>query len=132
MDASIYYQTDAEYYRKLTQISFIRLFKRGSCTRGTSYQLVHEVRHSARRRRSGIRAKEDEAQLHHLPRERIRTRDTDRTRDPSCSPQCLSSPCTLTTRRRRLVGKELVTPVYGRKVKVIADPKVDATFGKGP
>ena len=29
MDPSIYYQTDAEYYRKITQHSFIELFNRG-------------------------------------------------------------------------------------------------------
>ncbi|MFH1578981.1 MAG: class I tRNA ligase family protein, partial [Thermoplasmatota archaeon] len=34
MDPSIYYQTDAVYYRKLTQISFIRMFKKGLVYKG--------------------------------------------------------------------------------------------------
>lgn len=29
MDPSIYYQTDATYYRKITQLSFVELFKKG-------------------------------------------------------------------------------------------------------
>ncbi|MEM3493520.1 MAG: class I tRNA ligase family protein, partial [Thermoplasmata archaeon] len=36
MDPSIYYQTDASYYRRLTQISFIRLFKNGLVYKGTA------------------------------------------------------------------------------------------------
>jgi len=34
MDPSIYYQTDAEYYRRITQISFIELFKKGHIYKG--------------------------------------------------------------------------------------------------
>jgi valyl-tRNA synthetase len=30
MDPSVYYQTDARYYRRLTQISFVRMFNKGS------------------------------------------------------------------------------------------------------
>ena len=36
MDPTIYYQTDAEYYRRITQISFIELYKKNLlpfCTR---------------------------------------------------------------------------------------------------
>jgi valyl-tRNA synthetase len=33
--------------------------------------------------------------------------------------------------KQHLIGKELITPLYGRKVKVIADPKVDPEFGTG-
>jgi valyl-tRNA synthetase len=34
MDPSIYYQTDAEYYRRITQISFIELYKKGHIYKG--------------------------------------------------------------------------------------------------
>ncbi|MDR0335310.1 MAG: class I tRNA ligase family protein, partial [Methanomassiliicoccaceae archaeon] len=33
--------------------------------------------------------------------------------------------------KRHLIGKQVITPLYGRKVKVIADPKVDPDFGTG-
>ena len=34
MDPSVYYQTDAEYYRRITQISFIELFNKGLIYKG--------------------------------------------------------------------------------------------------
>jgi valyl-tRNA synthetase len=34
MDPSIYYQTDAEYYRRITQISFIELYRKGHIYKG--------------------------------------------------------------------------------------------------
>ncbi|RLF43272.1 MAG: valine--tRNA ligase, partial [Thermoplasmata archaeon] len=34
MDPTIYYQTDAEYYRRLTQISFIEMYEKGLIYRG--------------------------------------------------------------------------------------------------
>jgi len=34
MDPTIYYQTDAEYYRRITQITFIELFKKGLIYKG--------------------------------------------------------------------------------------------------
>lgn len=34
MDPTIYYQTDAEYYRRITQISFIELYKKGLIYKG--------------------------------------------------------------------------------------------------
>ncbi|MCK4718852.1 MAG: class I tRNA ligase family protein, partial [Thermoplasmata archaeon] len=34
MDSTLYYQTDAEYYRRVTQISFVKLFKKGLIYKG--------------------------------------------------------------------------------------------------
>ena len=58
MDPSIYYQTDAKYYRKLTQISFIRLFDKDLvykgerpinwCPRCTTALADAEVEHRSR------------------------------------------------------------------------------------
>lgn len=33
--------------------------------------------------------------------------------------------------KQHLLGKHLITPIYGRKIKVIADPKVDPQYGTG-
>ena len=35
MDPSIYYQTDAPYYRRITQITFLRLLEKGLVYKGT-------------------------------------------------------------------------------------------------
>ncbi|MDT8320689.1 MAG: hypothetical protein RQ826_09220, partial [Xanthomonadales bacterium] len=33
--------------------------------------------------------------------------------------------------RNHLVGRKLLTPIYEKEVDIIADPKVDPTFGSG-
>lgn len=133
MDSSIYYQTDAVYYRKLTQISFIRLFKKGLvykghfpinwCTRCGTALADAEVEYEPRKTKLNY----------------VKFRESDSGREiqiATTRPELLST-CLLVAvhpddmTKADLVGKELVTPVYGRKVKVIADPKVDATFGTG-
>jgi valyl-tRNA synthetase len=133
MDPSIYYQTDAEYYRKLTQISFIRLFKKGLvykghfpinwCTRCGTALADAEVEYEPRKTKLNyIKFRESESGLE--------------VQIATTRPELLST-CLLVAvhpedpSKADLIGKELVTPVYGRKVKVIADPKVDATFGTG-
>ncbi len=133
MDPSIYYQTDAVYYRKLTQISFIRLFKKGLvykghfpvnwCTRCGTALADAEVEYEPRKTKLNF----------------IRFHESESGREVQIAttrPELLST-CLLVAvhpedpSKADLIGKELVTPVYGRKVKVIADPKVDATFGTG-
>jgi len=133
MDSSIYYQTDAEYYRKLTQISFVRLFKKGLvykghfpvnwCTRCGTALADAEVEYEPRKTKLNY----------------IRFHESESGREVQIAttrPELLST-CLLVAvhpedqPKAGLIGKELVTPVYGRKVKVIADPKVDATFGTG-
>jgi hypothetical protein len=44
MDPTIYYQTNAEYYRRITQISFIELFYKGYIYKG-SCRLVYRRKH---------------------------------------------------------------------------------------
>ena len=133
MDPSIYYQTDAEYYRKLTQISFLRLFKKGLvykghfpvnwCTRCGTALADAEVEYEPRK------TKLNYIKFHESGSGREVQIATTR-------PELLST-CLLVAvhpedqSKTDLVGKELITPVYGRKVKVVADSNVDATFGTG-
>ncbi len=133
MDPSIYYQTDAEYYRRFTQVSFIRMFKKGLvykghfpvnwCTRCGTALADAEVEYEPRKTKLNY----------------IKFRESESGREVQIAttrPELLST-CLLVAvhpedkTKEDLIGKELVTPVYGRKVKVIADPKVDATFGTG-
>jgi valyl-tRNA synthetase len=133
MDPSIYYQTDAEYYRKLTQISFIRLFKKGLvykghfpvnwCTRCGTALADAEVEYEPRRTKLNfIRFHESES---------VREVQIATTRPELLGTCLLVAVHPDDASKADLVGKELTTPVYGRKVKVVADPKVDATFGTG-
>ncbi len=133
MDPSIYYQTDAEYYRRLTQISFIRMFKKGLvykghfpinwCTRCGTALADAEVEYEPRRTKLNY----------------IRFREAQTGKEvmiATTRPELLST-CLLVAvhpddaSKADLVGKELVVPLYEKKVKVVADPKVDPSFGTG-
>ncbi len=133
MDPSIYYQTDATYYRKLTQISFIRMFKKGLvykghfpinwCTRCGTALADAEVDYAARKTKLNyIKFKE--------------TSTGEEVMIATTRPELLCT-CLMVAvhpddaTKRSLVGKELTTPMFDRKVKVVTDPKVDPEFGTG-
>ena len=133
MDPSIYYQTDAEYYRKVTQISFVKMFNGGLaykghfpvnwCTRCGTALAAAEVNYEHRMTKLNF----------------IKFRDVDTGAEvpiATTRPELLCT-CLLIAvhpndeSKAHLVGRELVTPVFDRRVKVIADPNVDPEFGTG-
>lgn len=133
MDPTIYYQTDAIYYRRLTQISFIRMFKKGLVYKG------HFPINWCPRCGTALA----EAEVEHEPRKTklnyIKFHEAETNKEvliATTRPELLST-CLLVAvhpddaSKADLVGKELVVPVYNKKVKVIADPKVDPSFGTG-
>jgi valyl-tRNA synthetase len=133
MDPSIYYQTDAIYYRKLTQVSFIRMFEKGLvykghfpinwCTRCGTALADAEVNHEPRK-----------TKLNYI---RFHETGTDNEVMIATSRPELLCTCLLVAvhpddaSKSSLLGKELSVPLFDRKVKVISDPKVDPSFGTG-
>jgi valyl-tRNA synthetase len=129
MDPSVYYQTDAKYYRRLTQISFIRLFHEGRI-----YKANHPVnwcpRCSTALAESEVEYQDNMTKLNtilfSLEDEPDRTVEIATTR-----PELLCT-CQLIAvhpdddRYQDLVGKNLVTPIFGRKVPVVMDDVVNA------
>ena len=133
MDPSIYYQTDAHYYRRLTQVSFIRMFKKGLVYKG------HFPINWCTRCRTALADAEVDYEHRTTKLNYIRFKEADTGKDvliATTRPELLCT-CLLVAvnpedkEKGHLVGKELVTPVFGRKVKVIADAKVDPEFGTG-
>jgi valyl-tRNA synthetase len=133
MDPSIYYQTDAIYYRRLTQISFIRMFKKGLVYKG------HFPINWCPRCGTALA----EAEVEYEPRKTklnyIKFREAESGREvliATTRPELLCT-CLLVavhpddSTKQDLVGKELIVPVYNNRVKVVADPKVDPSFGTG-
>ncbi len=133
MDPSIFYRTDAEYYRRLTQISFIKLYKRGLiykglapvnwCTRCGTALADAEVEYKDKRSNLnyihfGVKGMDEDVLIATTRPELICT----------CQMVAVSPK---DTDKAYLVGKKLITPIYGKEVEVIADPKVDAEFGTG-
>jgi valyl-tRNA synthetase len=132
MDPSIYYQTDAPYYRRVTQISFIRLFKKGRIFRskqpitwcpscGTALASAEVEYENRKTKLNYINFHDEEGK----PVVIATTR-----------PEMLSV-CQLVAvnpddeRHQRLVGKNLKVPIYDKPVRVVPDDNVLKEFGTG-
>ena len=133
MDPSIYYRTDAEYYRRLTQISFIRMFKKGLVYKG------HFPINWCTRCGTALADAEVDYEHRSTKLNYIKFREAESGNEvliATTRPELLCT-CLLVAvhpedvSKAGLVGKELITPVYNRKVRVVADPKVDPSFGTG-
>jgi len=132
MDPSIFYQTNAEYYRRLTQISFLRLFEKGLiykgerpinwCPRCMTAMADAEVEHRPRK-----------TQLNYI---HFSLDDGFPLVIATTRPELLAT-CQLIAispeddRAEKLVGRKATTPIYGREVEIVADEKVDPDFGTG-
>ncbi len=133
MDPSIYYQTDAPYYRRITQISFLRLLKMGLAYKG-DYPVNWCPRCMTALADAEVEYRDNVTKLNYIPFG-VDGDDDDvmiATTRPEliCTCQAVAVHPKDET-KAHLVGKELVTPLYGKKVKVIADEKVDPEYGTG-
>ena len=69
MDPSVYYQTDAPYYRRITQISFIKMLEKGLGLQGrVPGELVPPLYNGVSGRRGGVRPEPDQAELRQVRR----------------------------------------------------------------
>ncbi len=136
MDPSIYYQTDAPYYRRITQLSFVNLFNRG---------LVYKANFPVNWCPGCMTALADAEveyrdNVNKLNYIKFMVADSDKEDDyvlvATTRPELLCT-CKVVAvhpddkEKAHLVGKELITPLYGRRVKVIADPAVKLDYGTG-
>ena len=130
-DASLYYRTDGEYYRKLTQISFIRMLQNGLIYRGT-FPVNWCPRCETAIAESEIVYEERDVDLNEI---KFAGEDfqviIDTTR-PELIPACVAVAVNPEDERYTgLVGKEVNVPLVGKKVKIIADKMVLKDFGSG-
>ena len=131
-DPSIFYQTNAPHYRRLTQISFIKMFKKGLvykkdqpitwCTNCGTALASAEVEYEER-----------DTQLNHI----LFSKDDGSTVTIATSRPELLCACQMVAvnpedpRYKDLAGKHLITPLFKKRVKVIHDDKVQVDFGTG-
>jgi valyl-tRNA synthetase len=133
MDPSIYYQTDAPYYRRVTQISFLRMLEKGLVYKGT-YPVNWCPRCITALADAEIEYQQNVTKLNFM---KFRLRGTDEYAIIATTRPELICTCQLVAvhpedkAKKGLVGKTLLTPLYDREVRVIADPKVDPKFGSG-
>jgi len=134
MDPSVYYQTDAHYYRRLTQISFVRMFASGRV-----YKANHPVNWCPRcgtaLAESEVEYRDNVTKLNTI-RFRVRGDPDGKVEIATTRPELLCT-CQMVAvhpeddRYSDLVGGALITPVFGREVPVVADTTVDRGYGTG-
>ncbi|MCK5310357.1 MAG: class I tRNA ligase family protein, partial [Thermoplasmata archaeon] len=133
MDPSIFYRTDAENYRRITQITFLKLYQEGLIYKGLApvnwcprcgtaladAEVEYEDRESILNYiHFGVSGQDEDAIVATTRPELI------------CTCQ-LAAVSPKDEKMAHLVGKKLITPIYGKEIDIIADDKVDPEFGTG-
>jgi valyl-tRNA synthetase len=149
MDPSIYYQTDAEYYRRITQISFIELFHKGYiykgqfpvnwCPRCMTAMADAEVVYSDRTTKLNtikfyFTKPQDEQILkfHGIGKDKQGVYIEIATTRPEMLPVCQIVAVHPTDERTSwLVDQIVKVPGFDKEVKIVEDDAVDPEFGTG-
>jgi valyl-tRNA synthetase len=149
MDPSIYYQTNAEYYRRVTQISFIELFQRGLiykgefpvnwCPRCITAMADAEVTYTDNVTKLNTikfyfegQHPEQLLQYHGIGRDEKGMYVEIATTRPEMLPSCQIVAVHPTDERAPwLVDQILLVPLFNKKVKIVEDDAVDPAFGSG-
>ncbi|MBI5000230.1 MAG: valine--tRNA ligase [Euryarchaeota archaeon] len=132
-DPTLFYQTDSPQYRRITQITFLRMLEKGLVYKGTAPVIwcptcetaIADPEMEYKTRKGTLSQVKFTANESGEPIWVATTRP-----ELLCTCQ-LAAVHPTDERYRGLVGKTIVTPVFGREVKVIEDPKVDPAFGTG-
>jgi valyl-tRNA synthetase len=149
MDPSIYYQTDAEYYRRITQISFIELYKKGHiykgefpvnwCPRCMTAMADAEVVYSDRTTKLNTikfyftkPQNEQILKFHSIGKDKQGVYIEIATTRPEMLPACQIVAVHPTDERASwLVDQIVKVPGFDKEVKIVEDDAVDPEFGTG-
>jgi valyl-tRNA synthetase len=149
MDPSIYYQTNAENYRRLTQISFIELYNKGHiykgefpvnwCPRCMTAMADAEVTYTDRTTKLNTikfyfkeQLPEQVFKYHSIGKDKKGAYVEIATTRPEMLPSCQLVAVHPTDERAPwLVDQILVVPLFDKEVKIVEDDAVDPDFGSG-
>jgi len=149
MDPSIYYQTDAEYYRRITQISFIELFNKNLiykgkfpvnwCPRCMTAMADAEVTYKDNKTKLNVIKfyfKEEQSdnivKFPGIGKDNIGAYIEIATTRPEMLPSCQIVAINPSDERAPwLVDQIVKVPVFEKEVKIIEDDIVDPEFGTG-
>ncbi len=149
MDSTIYYQTNAEYYRRLTQISFIELYDKGHiykgkfpvnwCPRCMTAMADAEVTYTDRKTKLNTikfyfkeQPSEQIFKYHSIGKDKRGAYVEIATTRPELLPSCQIVAVHPTDERVPwLVDQTLVVPIFEKEVKIVEDDAVDPEFGSG-
>jgi valyl-tRNA synthetase len=133
MDPSEYYQTDAPTYRRITQLSFLEMLRRGLVYKGT-FPVNWCPRCLTALADAEVEYKDRDSKFNDIA---FRLEETGEeviisTTRPELLCTCQAVAVHPTDKRvPHLVGKHMLTPLYDRRVPVIADEAVDPEKGTG-
>jgi valyl-tRNA synthetase len=149
MDPSIYYQTDAKYYRRITQISFIEMYKKGLiykgkfpvnwCPRCMTAMADAEVTYKENTTKINtikfyFKNKQSDQILkyHGIGKDDHGTYIEIATTRPELLPSCQIVAIHPNDERTPwLMDQEVEVPLFDKQVKIVADDAVDPDFGTG-
>ena len=149
MDPSIYYQTDAKYYRRLTQISFIELYNKGLiykgkfpvnwCPRCMTAMADAEVTYANRQTKLNTikfyfkkAPSKQITKYTNIGKDEKGTYVEIATTRPEMLPSCqIVAVHPNDERVAWLVDQILIVPVFEKEVKIVEDDAVDPDFGTG-
>jgi valyl-tRNA synthetase len=149
MDPSVYYQTDAKYYRRLTQISFIELFDKGLiykgefpvnwCPRCMTAMADAEVTYTNRKTQLNTIKfyfkkvpPEQIYKYHGIGKDKRGAYVEIATTRPEMLPSCqIVAVHPNDERTPWLLDQILVVPIFNKEVKIVEDEAVDPDFGSG-
>ena len=149
MDPTVYYQTNAEYYRRITQISFIKLYEMGHiykgefpvnwCPRCMTAMADAEVSYTDRKTKLNTIKfyfiKEQSEQIlkyHGIGKDKNGIFVEIATTRPEMLPSCQIVAVHPTDERAPwLVGQMVKVPGFNKEVKIVEDDAVDPEFGSG-
>jgi len=132
MDPSIYYETHAPYFRKFTQISFLRLLSKGLAYRGKFH--VNWCPHcNTSLADAEVEREEIPSELHYI---RFELEEGGKITVATTRPEMIAA-CKAVifhpsdSRYRGMSGRKAILPIYGKAVEMMEDGGVDTEFGSG-
>ena len=149
MDPSIFYQTNAEYYRRITQISFVKLYEMGHiykgkfpvnwCPRCMTAMADAEVTYTDRTTKLNtikfyFKEKQPEQlqKFHGIGKDKLGSYVEIATTRPEMLPSCqIVAVHPNDERAPWLIDQILVVPIFNKEVKIVDDDAVDPEFGSG-
>lgn len=149
MDPTIYYQTNAEYYRRITQISFIELYNKGYiykgkfpvnwCPRCMTAMADAEVTYTDRTTKLNTikfyfkdEQPEQLLKYHSIGKDNKGTYVEIATTRPELLPSCqIVAVHPSDERAPWLTDQTLIVPLFKKEVKIVEDDVVDPDFGSG-